>query len=70
MYIPLPYDFLFIVPHTESFPILPFHNISPGRKSCPANKNPDIALCLSGFAAGNQNISITKLVAKCKIVKE
>jgi hypothetical protein len=29
-----------------------------------------IVLCLSGFAAGNQNISITKLVAKCKIVKE
>src|SRR6266566_7331534 len=70
IYIPLPYDFLFIVPHTEGFLILPFRNTSPGRKSCPTNKNPDIALCLSGFAPGNQNISITKLVAKCKIVKE
>jgi len=28
MYFPLPYDFLFIVPHTEVFPILPFRSTS------------------------------------------
>src|ERR1700730_1368030 len=28
------------------------------------------ALCLSGFAAGNQNIYITKLLAKCETFKE
>jgi hypothetical protein len=41
-----------------------------GRGSGKWQERPDTALCLSSFAAGNQNIPITNLLAQCKVLKE